>query len=89
MLTIQDCLELCGLTEDEIEAISEHEHIPDIVALELGEALLKSESGVAEIKRFILDEIALAKAHGHAEKAARFEAAYRHFDSAHPAMPRG
>lgn len=88
MLTIQDCLELCGLTEDEIEAISEHEHIPDICALELGEAMLKSERGVAEIKRFILEEITLAQAHGRPEKAARFEAAYRHFESAHPAVPR-
>ncbi len=87
MLTIQDCLELCGLTEEEIEAISEHEHIPDIVALELGEALLKSEDGVAEIRRFILEEIALAKAHGHGAKAARFEEAYRHFESTHPAPP--
>ena len=36
MLTIQDCIALCDLTEDEVEAIAEHEHIPEMLAAELG-----------------------------------------------------
>ena len=32
MLTYEDCLELSDLTEEEIEAISEHEHLPEMAA---------------------------------------------------------
>ena len=30
MLTIQDCIELSGLSEEEILAIAEHEHVPEM-----------------------------------------------------------
>ncbi len=30
MLTFDDCLALCELTEEEIDAIAEHEHLPEI-----------------------------------------------------------
>ena len=36
VLTLQDCIALSDLTEEEILAIAEHEHIPEIVAAELG-----------------------------------------------------
>ena len=36
MLTIQDCIELSELSEDEILAIAEHEHIPEMAAVEMG-----------------------------------------------------
>jgi hypothetical protein len=28
MISLEDCIGLCGLDEDEVFAISEHEHIP-------------------------------------------------------------
>ena len=61
MLTYEDCLAFCDLTEDEIEAIAEHEHIPAIVAMELGQYLVQSEDGVRKIKRIILDDIQVAQ----------------------------
>ena len=36
MLTLQDCIELSELSEEEILAIAEHEHIPEMLAIELG-----------------------------------------------------
>jgi hypothetical protein len=36
-----DCLELCELSEEEVRAIAEHEHIPEVVALELGDYLIR------------------------------------------------
>jgi len=36
MLTREDCLALCELSEDEVAAIAEHEHVPEIVAMEMG-----------------------------------------------------
>lgn len=87
MLTFNECLQFCELTEDEVEAISEHEHVPEIVALELGQTLLRSGSGIAEIKRFIREDIAQARVSGQEAKAAHFEDVYRHFDASHPTPP--
>ena len=39
MITIEDCLALSDLTEEEIDAIAEHEHLPEIIAAELGNYL--------------------------------------------------
>ncbi|MFZ5790856.1 MAG: hypothetical protein ACOY3L_09175 [Pseudomonadota bacterium] len=64
MLTWEDCVALCELTEAEIAAIAEHEHIPMLVAAELGNYLVHTPSGQKGIKRMILDDIAAAQARG-------------------------
>ena len=33
MLTYEDCVELSDLTEEEIEAVAQHEHLPEICLL--------------------------------------------------------
>jgi len=30
MITLEDCIEFCGLTKEEVLAIAEHEHVPEI-----------------------------------------------------------
>jgi hypothetical protein len=39
-LTLEDCLALCELSEDEVLAIAEHERLPEPVAVELGNYLV-------------------------------------------------
>ena len=46
MLSIEDCLALCDLTEDEVHAIAQHEHIPEVAAAEMGNYLLLAERDV-------------------------------------------
>ena len=65
MLTYQDCIGLCDLTDEEVEAIAEHEHVPDIVAAELGSYLVHSDTGTPMIKRIIIDDIQHARDQGH------------------------
>lgn len=84
MLTVKECLEFCDLTDDEISAIAEHEHVPDVVAAELGECLLKTDLGAWVIKRFIIENIEHAESHGRPEKAVQFRAVLAHFDATHP-----
>ena len=36
MLTYEDCVGLTDLEAEDIEAIAQHEHVPEIVAAELG-----------------------------------------------------
>ena len=45
MLTLQDCIELSELSEEEILAIAEHEHLPEMVAVEMGNYLTHTASG--------------------------------------------
>jgi hypothetical protein len=84
MLSLQECLDFSDLSEDEIEAIAEHEHVPEIVAAEIGATLLQTTSGVCLIKLYLLENIEQARARKQFDKARRLEALYRRFDQAHP-----
>jgi hypothetical protein len=84
MLSLEDCLGLCALREDEVAAIAEHEHIPFMAALELGHYLCHTEGGARRIKRMILDDIAAARDAGDFVHVARLRRALAHFLVAHP-----
>ena len=84
MLSYEDCIGLSELTQEEIDAIALHEHVPSIVALELGNYLLHSDDGIPMIKRIIVDDIEQARAHGDFRHAAKLRLALRHFVETHP-----
>jgi hypothetical protein len=84
MLTLEDCLGLCELTEDEILAIAEHEHVPEIVALEMAEYMVHLPEGTIAIKRMILEDIQHAKEHNNSAHADVLENVLKHFIVTHP-----
>jgi len=84
MLTYQDCLGLCDLTEEEIEAVALHEHIPQIVAVELGNYLLHRPDGTLCIKRMILDDIDQAQHGGDNQRVFQLKLVLKHFVDTHP-----
>ena len=84
MLTYQECLEMCELSLDEIDAIAVHEHVPEIVAAELGNYLVHCSDGVPRIKRIILDDIDEAKRCGRYKRAVHLQLVLRHFIETHP-----
>jgi hypothetical protein len=61
VLTLEDCLAMSELTPEEVAAIAMHEHVPQLVAAELGHCLLHRSGGVEQIRKMILDDIALAR----------------------------
>lgn len=79
MLTIQDCIGLCRLTEDEIIAIAEHEHLPDMLALELGDYLCRTADGELRVKRMIIEDIEAARERGDLAHAAKLRRVLQHF----------
>ncbi len=87
MLTLEDCFALSELTKDEIEAIAAHEHVPDIIAVELGNYLVHSPEGVAMISRMIVDDIRQAEAHDDRRRVVRLKLVLRHFVEAHRSGP--
>ncbi len=84
MLTYQECLDFCDLTPDEIDAIAQHEHVPEIVAAEMGNYLMQSPDGVPCIKRFILDDIEEARRHDQRQRALHLKLVLKHFVETHP-----
>jgi hypothetical protein len=88
MLTLQDCLGLCDLTADEVDAIAEHEHVPEIVAAGLGHYLVVTPDGHRRIKRIILDDIAAASARGDRLHALKLKLVLKTFCDTHPECPR-
>ena len=84
MISLEDCIGLCGLEEDEIAAISEHEHIPEIAAAGLANYLLKQPHGSEVIRTMITDDIHKALDEGRVRHAAELFMALRHFLEQHP-----
>ena len=84
MLTFDDCVALCELTEDEIAAIAEHEHLPMIVAAELGNYLIQAPDGALRVKRIILDDLLVADRAGDRSHALTLKLVLRHFVERHP-----
>ena len=61
MISLQDCVALCGLSEEQVLAIAEHEHLPEIAATALAQYLLKRERGMEKIRDMIVDDIRQAQ----------------------------
>ena len=84
MLTLKECLEFCDLTEEEINAIAQHEHVPEIVAAEIGSCLMQSNEGIDLIKRYMLEDIKNAELGGRPGKVQRLHQTLDHFNKIHP-----
>lgn len=83
-LSIQDCLDMSDLTEDEVLAIAQHEHIPEILAVELGSCLMHEPGGERCIERMIEDDIHEASAAGDMRRTAQLKDVLKHFVEHHP-----
>ena len=84
MLSLEDCLGMCDLTEDEVLAIAEHEHIPEMAALQLGNYLAHTPQGEMRIKAIIRDDIADAQRRGERAHELALKLLLRNFVLAHP-----
>lgn len=83
MLTLEDCIALCDLTDEEIDAIAEHEHLPHAIALSLGNYLVHTREGRAAIRAMIRDDIAVARARGDFRRAGTLKLALARFIREH------
>ena len=84
MISLDDCISLCGLSDAEVAAIAEHEHVPQIAAAMLARYLLDHPGGVEKIRAFLIDDIRAASGAGDHRHAAALLSALRHFLSLHP-----
>ena len=64
MISLVDCVALSGLSEEEIRAIAEHEHVSEAVACGLAQYLSQAKSGEGRMRDMIIDDIRSARARG-------------------------
>jgi hypothetical protein len=86
MLTLQDCIAYCQLTAAEVEAIADHEHLPDLPALELGDYIIHGKDGERKIKRIIVDDLEDAVARGDEKAEKKYRNLLRQFIETHPSV---
>jgi hypothetical protein len=83
MISLEDCLALCGLTKDEVNALAEHEHIPLIAAAALGQHLLNQPNGCMTIQNMIAEDIRWARMRGDGKHAQELTSTLQHFVASH------
>jgi len=84
MISFEDCIGLCGLTEAEIAAIAEHEHVPEIAAAILGQYLLHQQHGPERIRQMLAEDVRAAMDAGNVKHAAELASALRHLLTTYP-----
>ncbi|SEA58545.1 hypothetical protein [Rubrimonas cliftonensis] len=84
MISLEDCIALCDLTPEEVAAIAEHEHMPEVSAAALGAYLLHRDKGEAVVMGMIRDDIRAAIAAGDARHARQLVHTYALFVREHP-----
>jgi hypothetical protein len=89
MISIEDCIGMSGLERDEVDAIAEHEHIPEIAAAALANYLMHAAGGAERIRGMIVDDIRTALDENRLDHASELFMALRHFLEHHPEARRG
>jgi hypothetical protein len=84
MLTLDECIGMSGLTEDEIAVVAEHQRVPEIVAAEIGHALLATPKGIYTLRCWIVDLLERAVQTGRRDRAKHFDRVLARFNAAHP-----
>ena len=84
MLTYEDCLDMSILTQDEIDAVAEHEHLSSIVALAKAEYLITAEGGERMIRKMIIDDIHHAQKTSNKEHETELKHVLALFIKTHP-----
>ena len=84
MIALEDCLAMCDLAPEEIAAIAEHEHMPELAAAALGSYLMHRDKGDHVVYGMIRDDIRAAIRSGDARHARQLVATLCHFLRDHP-----
>jgi len=84
MISIRDCIDYSDLTDDEIEVIAEHEHLPFASAAQLACCLAQSKEGSQLLRCILMDAVCDAQACGKRNTLQLARRALRQFCANHP-----
>ena len=83
MITLEDCIALCGLTKEEVLAIAEHENLPEIAATAVAYVLCQ-ERASEKVRDMIIDDFRRAQLLGDGRHAQTLLHVLHHFLKTHP-----
>jgi len=84
MISLEDLIALSGLTEEEILAIAEHEHLSEPVACGFAQYLSAKAGGFETVRDMIVDDIRHAQTAGDKARATELLHILHHFLKTHP-----
>ncbi len=84
MITMKDCLAFCDLTEEEVLAIAEHEHMHEMIAIAYAQYLEHKKGGMETVFRMIVDDIRAAQSRNDADHVRELLHVLHHFIRSHP-----
>ncbi len=83
MITIEDMIAFSGLSREEVLAIAEHEHLPEVAACALADYLMQQEHGPERIRAMIVEDIRAAQERGDREHVRMLLHVLHHFVRSH------
>jgi hypothetical protein len=89
MITFEDVADMTCLSREEIEAVAEHESVPDLNAATLAEYIMHEHNGPARLQQIICEDIRTALHKGDKAHAKDLYGVLHHFLQAHPDAVRG
>ncbi len=89
MISMEDCLAFCDLSEEEVLAIAEHEHMPEMIAIAYAQYLTHEKHGMETVFKMIVEDIRAAQGRNDASHVRELLHVLHHFIRSHPeAAPR-
>ena len=89
MINLDDILDMCSLTREEIDAIGEHEHVEGVNAAALADYMMHQHRGAQHVQQIICEDIRAALHADDIGKARGLFAVLRHYIAEHPEAARG
>jgi hypothetical protein len=89
MISPDDIEDMTCLTREEIAAIAEHEHLPELDASLAGDYLMHSHHGPQKVQQMICEDIRAALHADDVDHARALYAVLHHFMADHPDAARG
>ena len=83
MITLEDCIALCGLTKEEVLAIAEHEKLPEIAATAVAYVLCQ-ERASEKVRDMIIGNLRRAQLRGDGKHTQTVLHVLHHFLKTHP-----
>jgi hypothetical protein len=85
MISLDECVAMSGLEEDEVAIVAEHEHVPLMIAAELVQTLLETPKGLYRLHVIFQDRLAELAAGRDRTKERELARLYAQFRARHPA----
>jgi threonine aldolase len=89
MITLQDIDDMTCLTREEIAAVAEHEHVPELDAALMGDYIMRLHKGPQKVQKMICDDIREALQRDDLVHARDLYTVLHHFLDTYPEAARG